>query len=328
MTKLKLLFLMFFSAFSVFAEKEPLNDIPESAQKVYVGMYLMNVYDMDLEANSFYADFYLWCKWKGDIDPLTDLEFVNYVEKWGFTKIPLYDTIQILDDGSKYNCFRIEGRFYHAFSLAKFPVDEQALDVQVENSVYTIDSLVYILAEKETGFKQELLIPGWDIKNLGHKMYKNAYKTNFGDTRSDGNESYSNITFELYISRPINFFLWKLLLPLLVVLISGLGTTIMHPAYIDARIATPVGALLSAIFLQQSYTSNLPDVGYMVMMDKIYVLSYIVILLGLLQAIITANWASSEEEEDFKRVKKFDYIFVSFSMVTYFVVAVLIVTNA
>ena len=146
--------------------------------------------------------------------------------------------------------------------------------------------------------------------------FSNEYGTNFGDIDVPDNESYSNLTYKLHITRPVSYFLWKLLLPLLVVFASSILTLVIFAGYIDARISTPIGALLSVVFLQQSYTENLPEVGYMVMMDKIYVLCYILILATLIQVIITANWASSEEEEDYARVKKLDkrFGFVSLGM--------------
>ncbi|HRI58550.1 MAG TPA: hypothetical protein PK228_02470, partial [Saprospiraceae bacterium] len=38
-------------------------------QQVRVGVYLMNLYDLNMDEHSFYADFYVWFKWKGKIDP-------------------------------------------------------------------------------------------------------------------------------------------------------------------------------------------------------------------------------------------------------------------
>ena len=43
----------------------------------------------------------------------------------------------------------------------------------------------------------------------------------------------------------------------------------------------------------------------------------IMIIIALIQAIITANWASSEEEEDYKRVRKLDVQFLVFLFTTF-----------
>ncbi len=301
-----------------------INKISEKAEKVYVGVYLMNIYDINMSANSYYADFYLWCKWKGKINPLTNIEFVNYVEKWGFTKHSIYDTTQILSDGFNYNILRVEGRFYHPFLLKDFPLDIQKLDIQIENSEYTNLQLVYLPAENESGFRPELKIPGWSIGGSTINSFNNKYNTSFGMPNID-KEEYSNLTYNLEIVRPFSFFFWKLLLPLIVVLLSSLGTMLIFPGFIDARISLPIGALLAAVFLQQSYTANLPDVGYMVLMDKIYVLSYMLIIANLIQSIITANRVSNEEEEDYKKVKKIDLRYVISSSIIFILLIVAII---
>ena len=34
-------------------------------QEVRTGLYLMNLYDLNMDEHSFYADFYIWFKWRG-----------------------------------------------------------------------------------------------------------------------------------------------------------------------------------------------------------------------------------------------------------------------
>jgi hypothetical protein len=83
------------------------------------------------------------------------------------------------------------------------------------------------------------------------------------------------------ISRPTSFFLWRLLLPLIIVVLAALAAQLVPPDSLDARLAMPLGSLLSAMFLQKSYSDTRPDLGYLVFMDKIYLLAYPLVLLVL-----------------------------------------------
>lgn len=296
---------------------------PENAQAVHIGVYLMNIYNIDQASNSFFADFYLWCKWKGVINPIENLEFVNYVDKWGFTKEEIYDTIQVLEDGFNYNVLRVEGRFYHQFTLEDFPFDSQSLDIQIENSKFTEDSLIFISSVEQSSFRPELDVSGWKIDSFILSSYTDTYETNFGMPGKE-NEKYSNVTVKLNISRPVSFFAWKLLLPLLIILISSLGTMFISPTFVDARISLPIGSLLAAVFLQQSYSSILPEITYMVLMDKIYVLSYLMIISNLAHAIITANIVSKKGENYILKVKKLDMKFIPVSVVAFLILSLLI----
>jgi len=273
-------------------------------QKVYTGIYLMNVYDLDVNEYSFYADFYIWFRWKGERDP-TNIEFVNSIEKWGFTQNIFHDTTLVLPDGSYYNGMRVEGRFYYSFALSRFPLDQHSLDIRIENVIYPVDSLIYIPDTSQTLLRKDLVIPGWSIEQSKITSHINLYETGFGDS-SQRADRFSNCTFHLLISRPWSYFLLKLMLPLLVVICASLGALFIHPLYIDARTSLPIGGLLSCVFLQQAYSSALPDVGYMVLMDKIYLLSYLLIAAVMFRVILAGNVLAKQEGYSGERILKRD----------------------
>lgn len=274
------------------------------AQKVYTGIYLMNLYDLNVDEFSFYADFYLWFKWKGERDP-TDIEFVNAVEKWGFTQEPFHEEPLKLPDGYLYNGMRVEGRFYHSFLLDDFPLDQHKLDIRIESVTYPLDSLVYLPDTGTVLFRKDLLIPGWEINGAEIATNSNFYNTNFGEPGRTG-AAFSNFTFNLNINRPFSYFSLKLMLPLLVVIMASLGGLFVHPNYIDARISLAIGGLLSCVFLQQSYSDALPDVGEMVLMDRIYLLSYFLIALIMLRITLVGNKIAREGKDQANILKRTD----------------------
>ena len=287
-------------------QARPARAIPPDAEVVRTGVYLMNLYDLNINEHSFYADFYLWFKWKGERDPM-NIEFVNAIEKWGFTQNDFHEEPLLLEDGYYYNGMRIEGRFYHPFALDDFPLDRHALDIYIENVEYPEDSLVYLPDTVVSFVRDGFAIPGWQIARASMHRQENIYQTNFGETGIKA-PIFSSFAFKLHIARPRNYFLFKLMLPLLIVIIASLGALFIHPAQLDARISLPIGGLLTAVFLQQSYNSALPDVGYMVLMDKIYLLGYALIVSILLRVILAANKVAStkKKEVDLARLKRSD----------------------
>ncbi|MFN7117187.1 MAG: hypothetical protein ACK4TA_10340 [Saprospiraceae bacterium] len=269
--------------------------IPPHAQKVYTGIYVMNVYNLDINEFSFYADFYIWFRWKGDRDP-TNIEFVNAIEKWGFTKEMFHDTTQVLPDGYNYNGMRVEGRFYHSFLLDNFPLDRHPLDIRIENVIFPLDSMIYLPDTSKNLLRQDFIIPGWEIRKATLNSQHHYYNTNFGEPGRTGSR-FSDFYFEILIARPASYFLMKLMLPLLIVMLASLGGLLIHPLYIDARISLPIGGLLSCVFLQQSYSDALPDVGDMVLMDKIYLLAYFLIAAIMWRIITVARTIAAQGKE-------------------------------
>lgn len=262
---------------------------PKKPQEVRVGMHLMNLYDLNMDEHSFYADFYLWFKWKGAIDP-TEIEFVNSIEKWSMAMAMAGDSSNLaMKDSTNYRIYRIEGRFFHSFLLDRFPIDRHELDIQIESPEHPADSLVYLPDTNAAGIRNTLRMVGWNTKGYRLESQVHDYGTTFGNPEENA-QRYSNLTYTITLARPVNYFLLKMLLPLLVVMLVSIGALLAHPSYIDTRSSLPIGGLLTAVFLQQSYSGALPDSGSMVLMDKIYLLAYAIISLVLLQVILSGNW--------------------------------------
>lgn len=255
-------------------------------QQATVGIYPTTIYELDIGTSTFKAAFYVWFLWKGDLDPTPTMELVNSVEDEKITKI--LDKPQIQKDGSRYQIYSVQGRFFQPFTLKNFPLDEQQLSIIIEDSTHPSKDLVYVADTHDSGFSDRVSIPGWRIGAWTLKAGEHSYNTEFGDVGS-GDSVYSTISYSLSIKRPFSYFLWKLLLPLCIVLAANWAALLLHPSLVDVRTALPATALLTAVFLQQSYSSTLPQVGALVLVDKIYVLAYALIIATLTRVIISAT---------------------------------------
>jgi hypothetical protein len=261
----------------------PVDAPPATAQQVAVGFYPVSVYQLDMASNTYYVDTYMWLRWKGDIDPTATIEFTNMVEEWGKQQENLLPEPKILADGSKYQIMRVEGRFVQPFSLADYPLDKQKLSIMVEDTTNGADAVSYVIDKDSSGIGDSLQIPGWRLNGWTSQVFKHEYGTKFGEEQTAS--TYSAAQFSIEISRPLSFFYWKLLLPLFIVLGAALSALLIRPQDLDVRSALPAGALLTAIFLQKSYSDGLPDLGYLILMDKIYLVVYALIVLTLVRSI-------------------------------------------
>ena len=263
---------------------KPQGALPASAQVVQIGFYPVSVHQLDVANSTYYIDTYVWLRWKGEIDPTKTIEFVNMVEDWGRQLSFLLPTPKRESDGSLYQIMRLEGRFNQPFSLSDYPLDQQRLSIKVEDQTYGIDRLAFVVDTNNSGVGDLVRIPGWNLVGWKAESYAHDYQTTFGDESTP--QVYSMARFSIEISRPVNFFLWKLLLPLFMVIIAAVASLLIRPQLLGERAALPAAALLSAIFLQKSYSDSLPDLGYLVLMDRIYLIAYPLIILTLIRVIL------------------------------------------
>jgi hypothetical protein len=266
---------------------------PPSAKRVTIGLFINNAYELDTKSNTYFLSGYIWLRWHGDFNPVSTLEFSNAVDEWSLTKTSESGSPTVLPDGSNYQIMRIQGRFFQPFDLRNYPLDQQELGLYVENNSETIDDVVYLPDRSSTGYDATLVIPGWDITGLNGNMYAHDYGTDFGETGVADASKYASLKFSLELRRDKSLFLWRLLLPLLIVLLTNWLALQLKPTLADVRTALPSTALLTTVFLQQASLNAIPEVPTLVLMDKIYALAYIFIILTFIQII----WANDHIDE-------------------------------
>jgi hypothetical protein len=267
---------------------------PSGPIEVTVGFYINSIYGLDQQASTFNADFYLWMRWRGDVDPTLTLEMLNNIERWGLTMIPVFEEPMVLPDGQNLQQFHVQGQFSQSLALKDFPLDKHDLGIQIEDSTYLGDQLVYIPDLEQSGLSPSLRMAGWKIDGWDLTTPTHSYATGFGEPGSESQE-YSTAKFTLSIERPISYFGWKLLLPLVIVLLLGVSVLLIHASFVEVRLAGPATALLTLVFLQQTYTSSLPESGNLVLLDKIYALAYVLVIGLIGTTLLTAHWLRLSE---------------------------------
>jgi len=271
---------------------------------VKVGFYPINVYGVDPASSTFTYDGYVWLRWKGPSNPTETLEFTNAINKVSFTKVMLYDEPQLMPDGSKYQIMRIESQFFKPFSMSRFPLDSHDLSVEVEDSLRGADLLTLEIDKADTKFNPSMVVAGWKLKGWNAQTVVNDYNSNFGDANTSGQASrFSKLRFVIEVERPPSYFVWKLLLPLFVVLCGAWIALLLNPVLTETRAALPASALLTTVFLQQSYNGALPETGGLVLLDKIYVIAYILIVLTLARVIINSRAVESMDDAGIHRLR-------------------------
>lgn len=302
----------------------PVTKMPAGAEKATVGLYIMNVYDIETTSQTFYMTGYLWMRWTGEKDPSASVELTNTVEESGTLFAPVYEQPITLQDGSKYQSWRVQGRFFQPFDLRNYPLDKQKLIVQIETTNDTLDKVVFTADTKDSGFDPNLIVPGWDIKGLELDSMAHDYGTSFGN--SDQTGVYPAVVFSLNLSRVQNLFIWKLMLPLFIVLLTNWLALVLKTDLVDLRTAMPATALLTMVFLQQSSLDALGQVSSLVLMDKIYAITYMLIVLTFAQIIYDNIHFIEGDEENDRILRKYDMIGLTIQLIIFFSVVGAMIT--
>ena len=138
--------------------------VATDAHHVAVGFYGVTIQGLDVRDNSFYADFFMWMRWRGQVDPTKTMEFTNNIDRWAITKAAVYEQPNSLPSGEFVQIFRVQGRFFQPLDLRRYPIDNQQLTVTVEDTTRTVDDLNYVPDSTETSVDPALVQPGWTVR--------------------------------------------------------------------------------------------------------------------------------------------------------------------
>lgn len=250
-------------------------------EHVTVGAYLRNVEAIDLEQNAYHLNVVLWFKWKGERDPTKSVRFVNLLEAWALTQVPVFEEPLTLPDGSRYQRLNVEGRFFHKFWLGTFPLDWQKVLLELEDSQRTEAQLVFDL-DPASGLVPELAVPGWTVKEPVNEERRVEVPGAFGLA---GPLKASRFRFGVVLQRPLRVLFTTMLPPMVLVLLCCWFVFFLKPVHVEARVGTVITALLTIVFLQLAFTDDLPYLGSTVLLDQLFNLSYVVITAILFECV-------------------------------------------
>lgn len=260
---------------------EPAED--EGPRIVTVGAYIQDLSNVDLKSGTFRADFYLWFAWRGDdIDPSVTYEFTNAIRgELSSVATGLNEEGEPepdrLDDGRRIQIFHVQGRFTEAFDVEEYPLDDQDLVISIEDTQSDDSTLRYEI-DPGTAQRPDLSIIGWEPQAMRNAVIPHKYVTTFG---YPGEESsvFSRADFVVPVKRPGAARLIQVVFPLAVIIMVALMSLIIDPPSLEATLFLAPPALIAAVALHFTTTTGLPSEGRVLLVDRIYLLSYLIILL-------------------------------------------------
>jgi branched-chain amino acid transport system substrate-binding protein len=236
---------------------------------VYTGIDINQVGRVDPSKGTFNADFYLWFRYAGD-DSVRDVEFNAATEKSPYDrKAPLLEQ-QI--NGMHYALYRVHGDFRSTFDFHDYPFDSQVLAIRLTNPrvtreqvIYAIDTFGLKLPRPDGGVSQLHPLSNWDFTHIRHEadtLVSDSTRGQPGAFHSDYETQFSGFNTVIGIKRKTTVYLFKNLLPLLLLVLVVYVTLYFPSSLLKERLTIAISAMLASAVLLTAINSQLTDVGY------------------------------------------------------------------
>ena len=273
---------------------------------VRVGIFLENAYDFSVGTQSLAAEGVVWVTWPQEFQNILDsqglaieqvLNPVNRVNSWDNILKPFYSKPMKLPSGDYHQILRFANRFYaSAVDLHRYPFERLSFPVifglNVMSESFSAQKVRLIADTQQSGVGPYIDIIGFITDNIQVNELIQRYPTSFGYGKKGESSvsEFSQVRLAVEYKKSGFASSLQLILPLVIVMLMVLFAPTLAASLWDVRIAIPSTALLTLVFLQQSYRQGLPSLPYVTFLDQIYVECYLATF-GLFALFV---WASNK----------------------------------
>lgn len=275
---------------------------------VYTGIDINQIVQFDPNKGSFMADFFLWFRYAGDDDDVTEVEFPSAVERRFDPKAVLVaKSAEQNEDGLKYRLYRVRDQFKTAFDFTDFPFDQQTLSLRLQNTrlareqvVYAVDTFGLRLPRPE-GSAGEAFQGLGQWRFLGMRYLQDTQVTH--STRGDPLAFYGEAETEfsgfnavaVLQRRTVNVLL-KMLLPL-ALLVLLVYVTLHFPESLNKdRMSIAITGLLVSAVILTGIQSQLSDANYTTAIEYGFYVFFLLCLFCILVALALIRLEAADQK--------------------------------
>ena len=296
-------------------------DADKGPTKVSVAMWLLDIDSINSSDQNFVANVFVKLSWKDErlAHSNTSNETYRVDQVWtpviqianeiGIVRRTLPEVVRVNQDGVVIYRQRFVGPFSQPLKLNDFPFDSQTFQIQlVPSGTSTSSADIKFVADKvwiddgvkdAAGISDNISLPDWKIKSFD--TFPEAYAI----SPLIKNPGY---IFEFVAKRDIRHYIWKVIIPLLFIVMMSWAVFWIDPSNSGTQIAVAMTSMLTLIAYRFAIDTQVPKVPYMTKLDQFMVVGTIFVFLSLIQVLITSRLFQSGRMELSRKVDRLSRI--------------------
>ena len=175
----------------------------------------------------------------------------------------------------------LPGTFFAIRTEVEQKITIRTLQTKAVGGFEPVKEIEFIADEYGTGLSEELSLAGWTV-DREVPFSTSAYR--IAGRRAE----LSEFDFELTARRLAGFYIWRVVVPLLLIIFMSWTVFYIDPNELESQITISVTSILTVIALQFTFVGILPKVSYLTRLDKFIQGATILIFLALIESITTS----------------------------------------
>tara|TARA_B100000242_G_scaffold294037_1_gene274336 strand:+ start:1516 stop:2868 length:1353 start_codon:yes stop_codon:yes gene_type:complete len=256
-----------------------------------------------------------------DVLASAQLSFFN-AEDQIYEKVNLVNNPKVNGEGyQNFSKYKFKGRFLMDRNMRKFPFDSAFLRIRMTHELLAPD--IWLRSDEDSlSIEPNYRLNAYvykatkcyeDSKDENGEYFRNPTKYDciydeiqplltFAEDFQESSEvsdkfmdlwtelDYQpSILFRAYMERSISSSFFRYLLPLLFGIIVLTFNEFISNQFREIRIATPPTILLTFIFMQSGFHSEIPQISYVTFLDRVYFLCYLLAVISMINAVLAGT---------------------------------------
>ena len=275
----------------------------ERPVKVYAGFFLVNLSGVAERSETFDADLYLNFRWQDSrlafngSEPkrfLEDAAVAQLAAMW-WPQIEFVNTaepsitnraLEIRPDGTVRYRLGMTSEFRTNLDLRRFPFDRQRLEVRIESFLWGDHEMLFVADETRIGFNPDNTFEGLVVARAGAEIRRS--------TVAGWGETFSEFVALIDVERQAAFYLWTVFAPVVLIFLISCTVFVVPNENFHDRVGISLAALLACIATQFAISFNLPQISYLTVIDRVFLVTYSCVALGVLISTLQASYLRAD----------------------------------
>ena len=194
-----------------------------------------------------------------------------------------YETsLRVEPDGRMSYIEHFEALMTSTFHLKTFPFDTQKLEIIVHPFADQQQSIAFVSSQlpvwTATEFNSYSSLESWRFKSLTFNI--SSASSQFGK------DEIAEVRFEIAVQRRYGFYLWKVFLPLLLMVVVSWSVFWFDPPEVSSQVTIAVTTILTIIAFALAISLTLPRVPYFTFADAFFLTCYIFAFVTMVELTI------------------------------------------
>lgn len=276
------------------------NGLQAQPDTVQAGAYVISVHDINFHDKEYTIRFWLWFLYKNknfDFQKQLDIPNAKNIDP----PEVMIDTI----GGKTWVLMKMKCTMKESWEVGDFPFDSQFLHVQIENTLYDKNLLVFRPDLAGSRYGKKIAIDGWTIEDFTVTSETSQYETGFGDYRiKNQHTEFATFNINMEIARDAWGLFMKIFIGMYISFLIAVISFTPHPWELEPRFGLPVGGLFAAVGNKYIIDSLLPESSNFTLVDTLHTITFLGIFATLVVSAIALKLHDRGNKEACMRVNK------------------------